>query len=245
MTITVVNRKHYKDPNELAGYTYIGRPHPLSNPYRLNKAGDNREEVVKRYGAEKLKPALLARGGEVWDALYALAERHSRGEVIHLGCSCKLKRPEDREGYEDLACHADAAKKAIDWIAGQCFKPITLAKVEHKIEVERAGVGIELNARVRHINPEVVSRLKQVGGQVYGAYYCTRYEEGSRPRREGLVVMTSASHPWDCPPNSVKVLWDDLAEDYIEIENPAKYDWRVTLTKGTPTTMPVKLLQRI
>jgi hypothetical protein len=205
--IKVVNRHHhpkhrYTDQPDLENYTYIGRPHPLSNPFKLNADKSNREEVVVRFGKEVLRPALQRKSGGVWDSLLAIAQLHADGKTVHLGCSCKRKKPEDREGYEDLACHADAVAIAVEWIVEKRYvHPVSDAVSD---EVPTA---LSIGDRVCHANPLIADRTINQDS----------------PRRLGIVAMTADSHPWDCVMGMVGVEWTDWGDIHTVSTSSLRY----------------------
>lgn len=81
------------------GAVYVGRPHPLGNPYPLYD--NNRNEVCDRYDAW-LRKRIKENDGDVLEALRTLQE-HARNRPLILGCYCAPKR-----------CHADSIKRVLE-----------------------------------------------------------------------------------------------------------------------------------
>lgn len=119
MPLIVVNRHHLKPSDlEKPNYLYVGRPHPLGNPFTVQQYG--RDEAIERYKAW-LKSQIFAREGAAYVALLDLCKRHRQGEFIKLGCSCK---PAD--------CHADTIKLAVEYLTPKLYPPPKLGdRVRH------------------------------------------------------------------------------------------------------------------
>jgi hypothetical protein len=94
----VVNCRLCGGLNGLArmGGTYVGRPSPLGNPFRLSEDSD-RNTAVRKYRVW-IWGQIQARNSTVLEALAAL------NEDSILGCWCK-----------PLECHADIIIKAWRW----------------------------------------------------------------------------------------------------------------------------------
>ncbi len=152
MPLIVVNRHHLK-PADLAklNYLYVGRPHALGNPFKVNQHG--REEAITRYKAW-LKGQIIAGEGEAYLSLVELCKRHHQGEFIKLGCSCK---PSD--------CHADTIKLAVEYLTPKLFPPPKLGdRVRHIDErvVDRRPID------GRDYNPGLIKAHPPRKGEVVG-----------------------------------------------------------------------------
>ncbi len=99
MTVTVHNKKTLSVAG--ASGTYVGRPHPLGNPFRIGEDG-TRDEVI-RYYSEWLDNELNRNSmGLVACTFRALKVQHMNTGHLDLICWCA---PE--------ACHADVIKEKI------------------------------------------------------------------------------------------------------------------------------------
>lgn len=108
MPLIVVNRHHLtladaQKPN----YLYVGRPHPLGNPFKVADMG--REEAISQYKTW-LKSQIFSGEGAAYLALVELCKRHRQGEFIKLGCSCKPAN-----------CHADTIKLAVEYLTPKLY----------------------------------------------------------------------------------------------------------------------------
>ena len=79
---------------------YVGRPSPLSNPYKLTDESE-REMILQRYGA-MLKNAIMKRDSRIITALHNIEHYLQEKGECNLICYCSPK-----------PCHADIIKQVL------------------------------------------------------------------------------------------------------------------------------------
>ena len=78
---------------------YIGRPHPLGNPFVMTKESDRLVVVAKYRNWLRVE---YKKSKAVFDSLNDLVRRHKAGEQLALECWCA-----------PLACHGDVVIEAV------------------------------------------------------------------------------------------------------------------------------------
>lgn len=242
-SILVVNRHHYQNKPFPEGYQYLGRPHPLSNPFTVEDYGrEGALDLFRRH----LKAILRDRQGEAWNCLVNLASDYAAGIPIALGCSCAPQ-----------PCHLDLVKETVVWLAGKLFPALAPgptpqpapAPAAPKIALKASpkpnpapspeAEPLRVGERVRHVNPKVVSRA-EIGGKMY-----RRGEEGDRPRRAGVVMAVNEPGSLALGPGVVSVLWDDAATATIHTLRQFKDGhYGLAAIKGGWDNLPISVLER-
>lgn len=95
---TVLNRHHYRGQRFPEPWIYVGRGHPLGNPYTVADHGIAALELYRRWLWKKIRE----RDTRVLGAMAQIREE------THLVCSC-APRP----------CHADVIVRAWQWLGSQ------------------------------------------------------------------------------------------------------------------------------